>query len=178
MVGQLLLVPAHADAQHDAPARHVIEGGDRLGQREQVVLERQRDPGGEPQPLGGTGRHGEADERVHHPRVLRRHLTAGRVGRASRHGDVRVLADPQRLRSRGPRGAGRARPAGILRRVHRGVAELHAVEYRRRLLRGEALPGVEADAGAVEHRGLDDGARRGGRTPRADPSASGTPRPW
>ena len=125
VVGQLLDVPAHAHAEVEPSAGEEVEGGHGLGQREQVVLERQRHPCADPQGRGGLGGREQAEERVHHPPVGGRQVATGRVGRPARGRDVGVLADPERGEPAVLQGAAELGGGHVLGRVHRREAELH-----------------------------------------------------
>ena len=97
VVGQLLLVPPDPDAEQEPSAREPVQGRDRLGQIEQVVLEGQGHPGAEQQIPRRGGGEKQREERVDHPLVLLGHLATRRVGRAAGDGDMRVLPDPERV---------------------------------------------------------------------------------
>jgi hypothetical protein len=64
VVGELVGVPAEPAAEQHPPAGEVIERRDGLGQRDGVVLHRQRDRGAQLDPLGHRGGTGQRDPRI------------------------------------------------------------------------------------------------------------------
>ncbi len=127
MVGGLLPVPAEADAEGEAAAGEVVEGGDPLGERDRVVLGDQGDAGAEPEAFGDGGGLPEGDEGVQGPAVLPGQLAARRVGRGPFDGDV-----------------------GVLGQVEPGEAAL--LQFARQPHRGDGLVGQE-DRGRDPHTG-------------------------
>ena len=61
---ELLLQPAHTDAQLDPAARQVVEGGQLLGQDQRVAQGQDQDAGAEAQGLRGRGDKGQPQERI------------------------------------------------------------------------------------------------------------------
>src|SRR4029453_3070731 len=108
-VGELLPVPTRPYTELEPAAGQPVEGGHGLREVEDVVLQGQRYARADQQALGGTGRGREADERVHHPEVLRRQVAARRIRGLAGGRDVGMLADPERLE------ATLLQPAGQLR---------------------------------------------------------------
>src|SRR5262249_3390066 len=126
VVFDLLLVPSTANAEQKASARNLIERGDELGGLDSVALDHKADAGGDFEPLGSTSRGGQGDKGVHYIVVALAQLGVG--PRAARHGDVRMLGGPDRIK------------AALL---HRG----------RQLGRSDRVIG-EKDRGAEFHRSL------------------------
>jgi hypothetical protein len=121
--GELGRRPPDAGADGQAPTRERVEAGQRVGEREWVVLGHDEHAGAEPDPLGRGCRPGKGEQRV--VQVRRRVVLRG--------GDRDVVADPhvgepERLRQ--PRrvgdGGGARRPAE-LREVD---ADLHGRRLR------------------------------------------------
>jgi hypothetical protein len=126
VVLHLVLVPAVADAEHEAPTGDAVERRNLLGIRDRIVLRRQRDAGSEQDALRQRRGGRERDDRVGAPVVLLGQLRlAGRRRRAPARRDVRVLGDVQGVEAAG---LGLARQ---LRHVHGEIggvnrdAELH-----------------------------------------------------
>jgi len=86
---ELVLVPARADAEHEAPAREVPEGLDLARQGDRVVVGKDEEAGGQPDPRGDAGRVGQTEERRHPYGAVE----AGRL--------QEVLGDPQRVEAQG-----------------------------------------------------------------------------
>jgi hypothetical protein len=113
---ELLLEPAHADAQLDATAAEAVERGDLLGQHHRVALGEDQDAGG--QADGGRRRRhvAEPHQRVGNVERLAAGHLARRVVRVLRvvaRGHDDVLHGPQRLEAHllgrpGHRGGGRS----------------------------------------------------------------------
>ena len=95
VVFDLLLVPATADAEEEAPARDLIDRGDELGGLDRVALDHEADAGRDLEPLCGAGRGGQRHKRVHHVVIALRQLGIG--ARPPRHRDMRVLGRPDRV---------------------------------------------------------------------------------
>ena len=96
MVGQLLLVPADAHAQHHTAAGQHVGAGDGAGEVDEVVLEDEADAGAQRDPAGPCGGDADGDEGVHHVEVGAGELAAVRVGALAGRRDVRVLGVPHR----------------------------------------------------------------------------------
>ena len=130
VVGELLDVPADPDAEVEPSARQLVEGGDGLGEREQVVLEGQGDAGADPQVVVAWA----AASRLRNGSIIRRYagrqLSAGRVGRAPRGRDVGVLADPERRVPVVLQARASSPGADVLGGVHRREAELQRSSVR------------------------------------------------
>ena len=94
VVGQLFAVPPHADPEQHPSAGQRIEGRDRAGQIQQVVLQHQTDAGAEFEPRGRGRRRHQRDERIHHMPVTVWELAAARIRRFAAHGDMAVLGHP------------------------------------------------------------------------------------
>jgi hypothetical protein len=97
VVSHLLPVPARADAEQEAPSRHVVERRHLLRRDDRIALDHEADAGAELQPLRDRRRGGERDERVEDVAVLARQLTPAGVGRVAADRDVRVLRHEERL---------------------------------------------------------------------------------
>jgi len=94
---QLLAVPAGADAEQDAAAGEQVEGGDRLGERDRVVLRNEADPGPEPEAVG-DGRHGgQGDEGVEQTPEAVVHLRSTWGPRRAMDGQVGVRGEEERV---------------------------------------------------------------------------------
>ena len=97
VVEHLLLVPARADAEHEAPAGQHVERGDLLGQHDRVVLDHQAHARPDDQLLRRRRGEGQRDERVVRAAVLVLEHAAVAGDHAGRDRDVRVLGQEQRL---------------------------------------------------------------------------------
>ncbi|BDH58462.1 hypothetical protein MTP03_34010 [Tsukamurella sp. PLM1] len=96
VIGEFVQVPAESGAQGDAAAGQVVDGGDRLGQGYRVRLHRQRDRGGQFDPLRHRGRGGQGGPRIQGAQVpLVGQLGGARTGMRgiAPGGDVAVLGD-------------------------------------------------------------------------------------
>jgi hypothetical protein len=79
VVSHLLLVPARADPEEEAPAGDLVQGRDLLRGDDRVALDDEADPGPYQQPLGRGRGGGEGDEGVVGVAVLLRQLAPGRI---------------------------------------------------------------------------------------------------
>jgi hypothetical protein len=131
VVGELLLVPADADAELDTSAAQPVEGRDSLGEREQVTLERERHARAEEQRRRRARRVHQADVRVHHPEVWPWEITSDRVRRPPRRRNVAVLADPQRVEAPLLNLVGDDVGRQLLERVHRREPQPHVASSPR-----------------------------------------------
>ena len=96
VVGEFVGVPAESDAEGDAAAGEVVEGGDGLRQGDGVVFDGQRDRGGQPDPGGDGGGAAEGDPGVQgaHVAVVGQGFVAGGgVGGLAFDRDVGVFGD-------------------------------------------------------------------------------------
>ena len=96
---RLLLEPARADAEEEAPAAEEVEGGHFLGEQQRVPLGDQDDPGPELDAARSPRGARERDERVDEVRVaLRDHaVLRAREATGRLHRDERMLGAPERL---------------------------------------------------------------------------------
>ena len=94
MVGEFLLVPADADAQHHTAARQHVGAGDGAGEVDEVVLENEADAGAERDLAGPCSGDADGDERIHHVEVGAGELAAVRIVAFARRRDVGVLGVP------------------------------------------------------------------------------------
>jgi len=95
-VRELRLVPAHADAENETPARGLVDGGRRLGRDEGAAVGEHDHAGAEVDAAGAAGEEGEERERI--GPVAAVVLGRGRLGQ-----DVvghEHAVDPQLLRAR------------------------------------------------------------------------------
>jgi hypothetical protein len=91
-----LAISSHAE--HEAPARDQVEGGEGLGRHDRLALGRQRDAGAERDPLGDGGGRGQRDEGIQRALVALGQLgLAGRWRRDAADRDVGVLGQVQRV---------------------------------------------------------------------------------
>src|SRR5690348_7970780 len=88
----LLLVPAAADAEDEAAARHLVDRGDKLRCLDRVALDDEGDAGRDLEPLCRAGRRRQRDEGVHHVVVALAKFLVG--PRLARHRDMRMLGRP------------------------------------------------------------------------------------
>ena len=106
VVGELVLVPAEPDAEHEAPAAQVVERRDRLRGHDRLPLGHEADPGAEGDAIGDRGRRRERHQRVEGALVLLAQLVvAGRRRRAPGDRDVGVLGEVERREAALLRGA-------------------------------------------------------------------------
>ena len=102
VVGQFVGVPAEPDAQADPSARQMVQGGDAFRQRDWVVLDRQRDRGGQSHPRRHRACGAQADpgvQRAHIAVVGQRFVTRGGVGRLALDRNVGVFWNVERLKA-------------------------------------------------------------------------------
>jgi hypothetical protein len=95
VVGHLLPVPAGPDAELEPAARDPVEGRDRLGKADRVVLEHQRDGRAERDPLRLHRHRGQRDVRVVRMPVAPGQLRPAGPRRLPGRGDVGVLGEEQ-----------------------------------------------------------------------------------
>ena len=99
VVGEFVCVPTESDAEADPATGQVVEGGDRLGQRDRVVLDGQCDRRRQPHPRGHRARGAQRHPRVEgaHVAVVGQRLVAGgRVGGLPLDRDMGVFGHVER----------------------------------------------------------------------------------
>ena len=134
MVGKFFLVPADADAKLQTTVAENIQSGGSLGKRQNVVFKRQGDSKSQEKFGGVFADLSEADERVHHRRVLPRHIAAGGIGRCSRDWDVAVLTNPDRVKPGVFKHRSKNARSDVCGSVHRCVADFHVAELSPQIL--------------------------------------------
>ena len=122
-----VLVPSEADAEHEAPARLRVEGGDRLGRHDRLALRDEADARTDDETVGDRGGHPQRDERIERALVLLREFVVARGRRrAATRRDVRVLGEVQRRETAILDGARELDHADRLVGREHGDPELHA----------------------------------------------------
>jgi hypothetical protein len=96
VIVHLVLVPAGADAEHEAAARQLVEAGDRLGVATGSCCG-PADAGADLQLLRRRGGESEADERIVGVGIALGQLAAAGEGRLAAGRDVGVLGHEQRI---------------------------------------------------------------------------------
>src|SRR6185437_16114813 len=97
VIRHLFGVPSGANAEKKTPLRHLIKAGDHLREIHRVVFRHQADRGAHLElARDGRGR-SQADERIEKLFVVMGQLAAHRERRLATGGDMRALAEPERL---------------------------------------------------------------------------------
>src|SRR5512139_871783 len=146
VVLHLVLVPAVADAEQEAPPGDLVDRGHRLGGLNGIALVDQADAGADLQLLRDRGRRRQRHEGVHGVVVLLGQLTPARPFRLARQRNVRVLGRPHRFEAAFLQGRRE------LRRRHGVVGE----EHRRADMHG--FPSYAAAFAFLGHRASTSGS--------------------
>ena len=125
VIGHLILVPAIADAEQEAPAGDLVDRGNRFRRLDRVALDNEADTGTELQRLRHHRRRAQRHEGVHHVVVLLRQVAAARIGRLAGQRDMRMLRRPEAVEAALLQRDGKLRRRhGVIREEHR-AADLH-----------------------------------------------------
>ena len=99
VICHFLRVPTRPDPKHETPVREAIEGRDRFGQDNGVVLTEQTHAGAEGEAFGHGGGRRETGEGIGDVGEVSRHFPAARVRRIAVGRNVGVLREPERLKA-------------------------------------------------------------------------------
>ncbi len=99
MIGHFLGIPSPADAEEESPVGHAIEAGDHLGQIHGVVFGYETNRRAHFQLLSGGCRGGESNKRIKELLVVLRQFAAHWKWGLAAGRNMRMLAEPERLKS-------------------------------------------------------------------------------